>query len=177
MHVKAKQIAVTGLLAAFTVILMVLGSVIETNSLFFIIAASFCVGIVIREWGFGVGAGFLCASTLVNLFVTPNKLYCVTFAAMGLYLLCSEFLWEKIAEKQHMKNRILTLWIGKYVIFNCLFIPLVLLFQEIIFATQITWKFLLVVIVLGQVALFIYDKAYLYFQGAIWGKLRGRLMM
>ena len=46
MHVNAKKMAFTGVLAAFAVILLVLSAVIETSSLFLIAAAAFCVGIV-----------------------------------------------------------------------------------------------------------------------------------
>lgn len=42
MHVKAKTMAFSGLLLALTVIFMVLGSVIETSTLFLLAAASFC---------------------------------------------------------------------------------------------------------------------------------------
>jgi len=175
MHVKAKQMAVTGLLAAVNVIFMMLSTILESNSLFFIIAASYVVGIVIREFGFQVGATFWVASTFVNLIVIPNKLYCFTFAAMGLYLLLSEFLWKKIAEKQQMKHRNGVLWIGKYVIFNCMYLPAIIMLQEVLFAVKVSWKFLLIIIVLGQAALFVYDKVYLYFQGAVWGKFREKI--
>lgn len=50
MHVKAKTMAFSGLLLALTVIFMVLGSVIETSTLFLLAAASFFVGIIIREF-------------------------------------------------------------------------------------------------------------------------------
>ena len=41
MHVKAKTMAFSGLLLALTVIFMVLGSVIETSTLFLLAAASY----------------------------------------------------------------------------------------------------------------------------------------
>ena len=78
MHVSGKKIAISGLLVAFSAVMLILSSVIETNSLFLIAAASFCVGIAIREWGIRFGMGFLIASTLVNVFVAPNKFYCLT---------------------------------------------------------------------------------------------------
>ena len=90
MHVNAKKMAFTGVLAAFAVILLVLSAVIETSSLFLIVAAAFCVGIVLREWGIKAGAAFLAASFLVGLIVAPNRLYCITFLAMGIYLVLSE---------------------------------------------------------------------------------------
>ncbi|MBQ8558673.1 MAG: hypothetical protein IJ439_01620 [Tyzzerella sp.] len=176
MHVSAKKIAVTGLLAAFSAVVLVLSSVVESSSLFFIAAASFCVGIVIREWGAGFGFGFLIASTFVNVIVSPNKFYCMTYAAMGLYLLLSEFLWEKIAAKECMKNRTLTLWIGKYLIFNVIYVPVLLFFQELIFTKKITGVLWIIVLLGGQAALLIYDRAYVYFQGMVWGKLRVRLL-
>ena len=62
MHVGAKKMATAGLLVAFSVVMMLLSSVIESSSLFFIAAASFCVGIAVREWGLRLGFAFLIAS-------------------------------------------------------------------------------------------------------------------
>ena len=78
MHVNAKKMAFTGVLAAFAVILLVLSAVIETSSLFLIAAAAFCVGIVLREWGIRAGAAFLTASFPVGLIVAPNRLYYIS---------------------------------------------------------------------------------------------------
>lgn len=175
MHVNAKKVALAGLLVAFSAVLVGLSSVLETNSLFFICAASFTVGIAIREWGVLFGFAFMLASTLVNVLVAPNKFHCITFAAMGVYLLFSEWLWKKLAEKEGMKHRILLLWIGKFLVFNLIYIPTLLFFQELLFTKKIVGMLLIVFFVAGQVALFIYDRVYAYFQGAIWGKMRGKL--
>mgnify|MGYP000125658577 CR=1 FL=1 len=51
MHVKARMTAFSGLLLALSVVCMALGSVIETNTLFLLAAASYFVGIIIREFG------------------------------------------------------------------------------------------------------------------------------
>ena len=177
MHVKAKKMAVAGLVAAFSAVMMILSSIVETSSLFFIAAASFCVGITIREWGVNFGAGFLVASSIVNFFVAPNKFYCFTFVAMGAYILVREWLWEKIATKENIKNRNLMLWIGKYVIFNCIYVPAIVFFQEMIFGKLFSNIGTIMVFLAGQAGLFVFDKAYLYFQGFIWGKLRGKLIM
>ena len=176
MHVSGKKIAISGLLVAFSVVMLILSSVIETNSFFLIAAASFCVGFAIREWGMRFGMGFLIASTLVNVFVAPNKFYCLTFAGMGVYLLFSEYLWNKIAAKADMKSRTRTLWIGKYVIFNCIYVPTLLFFQELLFVKKVEGILLAVFWLVGQIALFVYDRVYIYFQGVIWGKFRMKLM-
>lgn len=169
MHVNAKKMAVAGLLAALSAVMLVLSSVIETNSLLFICVASFCVGIAIREWGVSFGAAFLAASTLINVLVAPNKFYCMTFAAMGIYLLLSEYLQKKM-------KRTLTLWIGKYLIFNLIYIPALLFFQDLLFVRKVTGIVFVAFLLAGQVALVVYDRVYVYFQCVIWGKLRVRLL-
>ena len=175
MHVGAKKVATAGLLVAFTVVMIVLSSVIETNSLFLIAAASFCVGIAVREWGLGFGFGFLLASVFLNVLVSPNKLYCITFAGMGLYIWLSELLWEKIAEKANLTYRKVWLWIGKYVIFNLMYIPALFLMPKLIFTGKMNGLAAIAWLFMGQVVLFVYDVAYRYFQAHIWGRLRLRL--
>ena len=46
MHVKAKKIAFGGILLALTIIFMMLGSIIETGTLFLLAAASVFAGII-----------------------------------------------------------------------------------------------------------------------------------
>jgi len=169
MHVNAKKMAVAGLLAAFSAVMLVMSSVIETNSLFFICAASFCVGITIREWGVSFGFVFLLASTLINVLVAPNKFYCITFAVMGIYLLLSEYLQKRV-------KRTITLWIGKYLIFNFIYIPALLFFQDLLFVRKVTGVTFIVFLLAGQIGLVVYDRVYVYFQSVIWGKLRLRLL-
>ena len=97
MHVKAKTMAFSGLLLALTVIFMVLGSVIETSTLFLLAAASFFVGIIIREFGLRIRSGILSAAGVILGFITaPNKFYVFTFAAMGLYIWGREAAWRWI---------------------------------------------------------------------------------
>lgn len=133
---KCEKMAFTGVLAAFAVILLVLSAVIETSSLFLIVAAAFCVGIVLREWGIKAGAAFLAASFLVGLIVAPNRLYCITFLAMGIYLVLSEILWEKVAQSSKIQKKTVAVWIGKYIIFNAMFIPVLLIFPTLILAEE-----------------------------------------
>ena len=97
MHVTARRVALCGLLLAFSVICMVLGSVFETNTLFLLAAASYFVGIVIREFGLRTGAAFYLASVLLGFLTAPNKFYVISFSAMGLYILGTEALYRLMA--------------------------------------------------------------------------------
>ena len=176
MHVDTKKIAVSGMLAAFSAVLMYASTMLETSTLFLISLASFSVGIVIREWGNRTGVAFWIASTLIHFLIVPNKFYCGTYLAMGLYILLSEVLWEKIAESGYLTYRRSLLWLGKFIIFDIMFVPAVLFLQGLIFQREISTMEMLIVVAVGQVALIVYDNAYRYFQGAIWGRIRIKLM-
>lgn len=170
MHVGAKKLATLGVLAAFSVLLIVLGAIIETSTLFFICGASFCVGIAIREWGVCYGFSFLVATTLVGLLVAPNKMYCVTFAGMGIYLCFAEILWNKFGNKKVL------LWCGKYIAFNLMYIPTLIFLPQLLIAKEMPNSFLFIAWGAGQLGLFIYDKAHDYFQIFVWNKLRKYLL-
>lgn len=171
-YVKAKRMAVSGLLAACTVLLIVLGTVLEMSTLFCLCAAAYCVGTAVREWGVRYGAAFLAACTLLALIVSPNKMYCLTFAAMGLYLWLSEILWRGIAKSVKITHKTEMLWCGKYVIFNLLYIPALIFVPRLFITKKITgilWVFMLAA---GQIGILIFDKAHTYFQIFVWNRLR-----
>ena len=171
-----KKMAVGGLLLALTVICMMLGSVIETSTLFLLAAASYFVGIIIREMGMGTGIAFYLAAILLGFIVSPNKLYVVSFAAMGFYILAVEAAFRLLGKLAGKVNRKILFWGMKYLLFNLMYIPMLLFFQQLLFGRNLPALWLAGVIAVGQVGLFLYDRAYDYAQGHIWNKLRGRLL-
>ena len=166
MHVKAKQIAFGGLLLAVTVVCMALGSVIETNTLFLLAAAAFFVGI----------AAFYLAAALLGLLVTPNKFYVITFAAMGFYILGIESVWMFLAKRPQMGHRMGIYWFAKYVIFNLVYLPCLFGFRSMLFQKVVSDQLLLAAVMVGQIAILVYDKAYQYVQGTLWEKWRKRIL-
>lgn len=177
MYLNAKKMAFLGLLLAWTTILIVLSGIIEFNTLFLLAAASFAVGIAIRETGIGLGFGFFLGSIILGLFLAPNKLYCITYSALAFYILLVEFVWEKLTNAPGGHKRKWYFWILKYVIFNCLYIPIIIFLPKLVYQGTVNVSILAALIIGGQAALFLYDKAYEYFQQAIWGKLRNRLRL
>ncbi len=95
---------------------------------------------------------------------------------MGLYILIVEIVWLKLGRMSDRINRKALFWIVKYVVFNLIFLPAVLLFQEVLFVREISGWMSVIVIAAGQVFLFLYDRAYEYFQGVLWNKMRGRFL-
>ena len=118
MHVKARMTAFSGLLLALSVVCMALGSVIETNTLFLLAAASYFVGIIIREFGMKAGVAFYLADILLGFLVTPNKFYVISFAAMGFYILAAEGSWRFLGKSSEKMQKSWIFWVMKYVVFN-----------------------------------------------------------
>ena len=176
MHVKARTLAFGGLLLALSVVFMALGSIIETSTLFLLAAASFFVGIVVREFGLRAGAAFYIAAVLLGFITAPNKFYVLTFAAMGFYIWGIEAAWRWLERHPQYRNRRMIFWISKYIIFNIVYIPIVIAFRGMLFARAVSDTMMIVVILGGQIGLFIYDRAYDYVQVLLWGKLRGRML-
>ncbi len=176
MHIKAGQIAFSGLLAAFSVLCVVLGSIVEMSTLFFICGGAFCVGIAVREWGLRYGAAFLLASSIAGMLVAPNKMHCITFTAMGLYLWASEVLRDRIGKASRITSRESALWLGRYIIFNVMYIPAILFAPRLFIAGRIEGAMWIAVWVSGQAGVIIFEKAHDYFQVFIWGRMRRYLI-
>ncbi len=172
MHLNTKKVATAGLLVAFSVIMMLLSSIVEMSSLFFVAAASFCAGIAVREWGLRWGGAFLCASVLMNVFVVPDKWHCVTLAGMRVYIWLSEWICRASIRRTAPQYLMVKIWVGKYVIFNMMYIPVLFLAPHLLFAGKINGLSAIILFLFGQVVLYFYDAAYRYFQGQIWGKFR-----
>lgn len=176
MPVNAKSIAFCGLMLAFTEVCIALGTVIETNTLFLLAAASYIVGIVIREMGLKIGAAFYFAGVLLGVMIAPNKFYVLSYGAMGLYILCREISWHQIGRLDERYNKNIVLWIVKFLVFNMIYGGILFIGQEVLFTSTMNWIIITGVIFGGQIGFLIYDWAYDYVQRELWTKIRGRLM-
>lgn len=178
MLLKNKRLALSGLLLAVSVIFIYLGSLFEGSTLFFLAAASFCTGIVQREYGFAWGLSFLVANLLLGFILSPQKLYMLTFGVFAFYILFSEVIWNSLM-KRKLARRNLVFWILKYVLFNVMYLPISLLMPQLILSGELLQKigpyFYPAVILGGQVFLYIFDWAYCHFQISVWERIRDRV--
>jgi hypothetical protein len=55
-------------------------------------------------------------------------------------------------------------------VFNLMYLPMLLFLPRLIYPGELKGLILTLLILGGQVALFLFDTAYRYFQGVIWGK-------
>lgn len=165
-----------GLMLALTMVCINLGSVIETNTLFLLAAASFFVGIAIQETNLKSGGAFYLAAVLLGLIVSPNKLYVFTYAVMGIYILLIEFVWPKLSVFSGEEKRKRMFWAAKYLIFNLMYLPSMYFLKELLFPLGLTRNIWILYTMIGQVGLWIYDRAYEYFMGKVWKKIRTKLL-
>ena len=190
MHLKAKKLVFSGIALALCIVFMVFGSVIESNTLALLALASFSVGIITCEFGVRYGVAYLAAAIILGLLIAPNKFYCLTFAAMGLYILLDEVLWLILNRVKMKRQRInfqteshqkadkwsVLMWIAKWLIFNAMYVPIILIFPAFLFTGKLaqyhTAKGIILVILIGQAVWLIYDRVYDYFQRVIWNKYR-----
>ena len=176
MHVNAKIVAMGGLMLAFTEVCISLGSVIESNTLFLLAAASFLVGIMIREAGLRAGGGFFLAGVLLGILITPNKFYVLSYAGMGLYIILREAAWEKLSKDSGKSNKRKRFWLMKLLAFYTIYLIGIIFGWNLFISKEVTWQLVLGIVVAGQFGFWIYDMAYEYVQSQLWTKIRGKLL-
>lgn len=177
MHVKTKNIAFLGLLMAIAVILVVLSGVIEFNTFFLLALASFCTGIAIYEYGLGAGAAFYVGSILLSFFVAPNKLYVATYAGIACYIVITEWLWRKVFKMEYSHKNRMILTVCKVILFNVMYVPILLFFPDLLSGIKMSTPIFLLLLVIGQAILFLYDRAFKYFMNRYWGRIRHAIRM
>lgn len=158
---------------ALAVLCIVLSGILEFNTLFLLAAASFFVGVMIREGGLAAGLAFYVGAVALGLLLAPQKLYCVTFAAMGGYILGTEGLF--CLAGRWRRGRQMFWWIGKFIVFNLLYLPALFIFPRLIFVDGIQGIWRWIAVAAGQILFLIYDQAYGYFLTVLWEGFRGRL--
>ena len=72
MHVNTRKLAVSGLLMAFDVVLIILSGIIDFNTLFLLAAAAFLVGVIIREFDLKYGLAFFVGSLVLGVLLAPE---------------------------------------------------------------------------------------------------------
>ena len=148
MHLNTKKIAFAGVMLALTEVGIALGSVIETNTL------------------------FLLAGILLAILLSPNKLYVVSYAFMGFYILIIETIWHFSGRASGWIRSRNFFWLMKYLVFNVLYIPGLIYFWSMLSEKKTAKGIMLMAVVFGQFILFVFDKTYEYAMGKIWKENR-----
>lgn len=180
MFLNTRRLTVSGALLAISVILIYLGNVIESSTLFLLAAASFGTGIIFREFGSRAAWAFLAANILLGFFLSPQKLYMLTFSALALYILFTELVWGRLCAMENEKKKRRLFLAAKYGIFNAMYLPLIFLFPRWVLSPSLTDQigaFLYPALILGgQVLVYLFDWAYCHFQDQVWSRIRRHVL-
>lgn len=178
MYLKSKKVAFLGLLTAFSVVLIILSGVIEMSTLFILALAGCMTGIAIAEFGIALGAGQFAASLILGLLLAPNKMYCLTYSMIAIYIVLTETMMRVADRKIENIQRRKMIVIGmKYLIFNLLYLPLLFGMPKLIYHGELSTMVYAALIVGGQVVLYLCDIVYHSFMSYYFREIRKRLHM
>lgn len=184
MYLRSRDIAVTGIIMAVGVVLIILGGYINTATLFFLAAAAFLAGVMERNHSPVLGFIYLVGAAVLGLMLSPQKLQVATFCAMGCYVLVAEW-FEKRMYIQKKTVSLPVVWGSKFLTFHALLAAALALFELLVgieniagnesvigkilgnsgakdnLAAVLSW---VVIIVFAEVFWIVFDRAYIFFQ-------------
>lgn len=169
---KTKKIAVLGVMAALSTVLMILGTMISVNTLFFTAMASFFVGIIRNRYGSGYGVFFYAVCAALDFLCNPNPLHVFLYLILAGYILLSEILYKVLPLYGRKKD-----WIHRGVrlaLFAVCYVPLVVWMPQLILSEkliQMEW-FLVAAFAFGLVVWIVYDIAYVAFKSLFFERFR-----
>ncbi|MCH5265561.1 MAG: hypothetical protein J1F02_06655 [Lachnospiraceae bacterium] len=159
---KAKTMAALGIMAAAGTVMMVLGTVISINTLFFTAAAAFLTGIAVVTYGVGYGTVYLFVCGALDFLVNPNKLHVFLYLAMAGYLLLAEGTYRGMKKFPDGRKKE---WLHRGIrlaLFAALYLPVLIYLSRLFVSEQIReskW-FFPVMLPAGLLAWLVYDLAY-----------------
>ncbi len=182
MHLRAKEIALCGLLMALGVICISAGAILENITLFFIFTACFIEGISVRFYSPAFGIIYLVGTAVLAFFIAPNKLYVFTFLTLGIYLFTAEVLEKK-------KVNVFLKWVVKLavfiLVFSAAYFALFLFFSEdimLISGDRIGdisgnhgFVGFILIFVIFLISVVICDRVYFYFMNKYGNCIKSRL--
>ena len=178
MYLKSRKVAFLGLLTAVSVILIILGSVIEVSTLFFLLLAAFCAGIAIQEFGITLGFGQFVATACLAFIVAPNKIYCITYSAFAVYICAIELTYRILEKKLHdASKRNIVYVVFKFIFYNLIYLPLLFYTPELFYQGTISIKVQWLLILGGQVVFYLLDICYVRFMNYYCNRLRKLLKL
>jgi hypothetical protein len=152
MLLKSKDVAYLGVLLGLNQLLIILSSVIETNTIILFAAAALIVGVVIVEFGGKSGFVFYIASCILGFFLTFNKIELITYIMFfGLYSIIKYIMEIKINNKG-------ILYAAKILYFNGALIAMYFTVRLFIPLGLVWWM-----ILAAQLLFIIYDYAFTIF--------------
>ncbi len=148
---KSKKIALCAILSAFSVLALFLGAVLDVLSMTMVAVASLFVVVVMIEIGYPYPWLIWGVTSALSMILLPNKLPAILYLLFGgIYPILKEYF-----ERMHP----FVCWIFKLSMINTALIAVVIATKHIFYLNDSSFDFTVPFIVLGNVALILYDIA------------------
>lgn len=166
---RTRMIATLSVLAAISTILLVLGTLISINTIFFTALAAFIVGIVVVRYGFGAGVMLFIGCSLLDFLLNPDKFHVLLYLAMAGFTLLAEGSY-KLLEKSipDPKKRNLIHLICRFLVFTAGYVPIIVFLPRLFLERTAIEHFyttdwyMWAIIAVGIIGFIVYDLAYLF---------------
>ncbi len=171
MHInKTRALAGVALLSAFSVILLLMGTFVSVNTLFFTAMAAYLIGYSIHKYGLSYGGMQLAACVLLDVFLNPDKFHWFLYLCLGAYIFLSEVSFRKWNRVIDIRKKMRMQLIFGWILFNIIYVPVLIFFQNLFFTGNLpggisgdSVQGCVILWLAGQIGWFIYDKAYRVF--------------
>lgn len=122
MHVSVKSLAFSGVVTALAIVCIILGSVLEFNTAFLLVLAAFLTGTLAAVAGVPAAWCSFAATVILGFFLSPEKMYLLTFSFFVPYVINCEYISKKKVKKSTaIVIKALTWWIWSAVC-ACIFL-------------------------------------------------------
>ncbi len=166
---RTRMIATLGVMAAVSVIFLVLGTLISINTVFFTALAAFLVGIAVVKYNFAAGLMLFFGCGILDLILNPDKFHVLLYLAMAGFILLSEGSY-KILEKRIVdpRKRNGIHLICRLVVFFIAYMPLAIFVPRLFLTEEAVMRFYgqewiyWALPGVGVVAFVVYDLAYIF---------------
>lgn len=155
--------ALMGVLMALNQVFLLIASIIESNTFFFLGMASLPLGIIVIERGWKKGVLFFIGSLFLTFFIIPDKLILIPYAfVFGNYGVV----------KYLIEGRGNIVW---EIIFKAIYLNITFIGAVIISKNILGLSIPLYLILGANIVFFIYDYAYSLFISQYQNKIRGKI--
>lgn len=167
MHLNHTRAAAgTALIAALSTILLLMGTFIPVNTLFFTAMAAYLIGYTISKYGLKYGAAQMVICVLLDFFLNPDKLHWGLYLCLGGYIFLCELVFMKGNRVEEPKKKLRLQLACNWVLFQLIYVPLLLFFRSYFPAFDLPAGTFLLWLA-GQLGWIVYDKAYRVFIGML----------
>lgn len=152
---NSKKIAISGIAIAFIIISLYLGTIIKNNRIFFIALATYFEVLPVLIGGIKIGFMAYIASSILAIFLIPNKVYAYIYIIIGIYpivkLLCEKY-------NVYIEFTFKYLWFNIILILNYYIAKKYMLINDIMIKNRE-----IILIIFIEILFFIYDYVFTVF--------------